>query len=290
MAEPDPPHEEGCAEPVFWFELGPEGYSYGMGFWQAPAVTMASSAPAWTGSPRPWKSWPAASRSRTYLCWRGGTTSAPRPPLPAAHPWYSKKELRPLPRRPPREPLWSHDLVDLLLEGYEFLLPYYEYMLSSAVTPIPGHNNRIYIVSNPPAAHAKAKGFLERRRAGWSELPGGGGRGHLSPRCCCFALAWWMLPAAPGPAAEADAVLETGEGEPCPTVPAGQKLIALTFDDGPRRSTTTRLLDGLSERRVKAPFLPHRAQIENNGDVVRRMDEEGTRSASTPSTTSSSPL
>ena len=31
------PHEEGCAEPVFWFELGPEGYSYGMGFWQAPA-------------------------------------------------------------------------------------------------------------------------------------------------------------------------------------------------------------------------------------------------------------
>ena len=35
------PHEEGCAEPVFWFELGPEGYSYGMGFWQAPAVTMA---------------------------------------------------------------------------------------------------------------------------------------------------------------------------------------------------------------------------------------------------------
>ena len=70
-----------------------------------------------------------------------------------------------------------------------------------------------------------------------------------------FALAGWMLPAAPGPAAEADAVLEAGEGEPCPTVPAGQKLIALTFDDGPRRSTTTRLLDGLSERGVKATSL-----------------------------------
>ena len=42
-----------------------------------------------------------------------------------------------------------------------------------------------------------------------------------------FALAGWMLPAAPGPAAEADAVLEAGEGGPCPTVPAGQKLIAL---------------------------------------------------------------
>lgn len=90
-----------------------------------------------------------------------------------------------------------------------------------------------------------------------------------------FALAGWMLPAAPGPAAEADAVLEAGEGGPCPTVPAGQKLIALTFDDGPRRSTTTRLLDGLSERGVKATFFLIGAQIENNGDVVRRMDEEG---------------
>ena len=53
------------------------------------------------------------------------------------------------------------------------------------------------------------------------------------------------------------------------------KLIALTFDDGPRRSTTTRLLDGLSERGVKATFFLIGAQIENNGDVVRRMDEEG---------------
>ncbi|MFQ9918987.1 MAG: polysaccharide deacetylase family protein [Flavonifractor plautii] len=70
-------------------------------------------------------------------------------------------------------------------------------------------------------------------------------------------------------------MLEAGEGQPCPTVPAGQKLIALTFDDGPRRSTTTRLLDGLSERGVKATFFLIGAQIENNGDVVRRMDEEG---------------
>ena len=70
-------------------------------------------------------------------------------------------------------------------------------------------------------------------------------------------------------------MLEAGEGEPCPTVPAGQKLIALTFDDGPRRSTTTRLLDGLSERGVKATFFLIGAQIENNGDVVRRMDEKG---------------
>ena len=58
-------------------------------------------------------------------------------------------------------------------------------------------------------------------------------------------------------------------------LPEGKKLIALTFDDGPRRATTTRLLDGLAERGVKATFFLIGAQIENNEDVVRRMDEEG---------------
>lgn len=60
--------------------------------------------------------------------------------------------------------------------------------------------------------------------------------------------------------------------------PAGlpeQKLIALTFDDGPRRSTTTRLLDGLAERGVKATFFLIGCQIADNEDVVRRMDREG---------------
>ena len=54
-----------------------------------------------------------------------------------------------------------------------------------------------------------------------------------------------------------------------------QKLIALTFDDGPRRSTTTRLLDGLAERGVKATFFLIGCQIADHEDVVRRMDREG---------------
>ncbi len=52
-------------------------------------------------------------------------------------------------------------------------------------------------------------------------------------------------------------------------------LIALTFDDGPRRSTTTALLDGLSQRGVKATFFLIGGQIVGNEDVVRRMDAEG---------------
>jgi peptidoglycan/xylan/chitin deacetylase (PgdA/CDA1 family) len=53
------------------------------------------------------------------------------------------------------------------------------------------------------------------------------------------------------------------------------KLIALTFDDGPRRSTTTALLDGLSQRGVHATFFLVGANVEVNQELVLRMDQEG---------------
>lgn len=67
-------------------------------------------------------------------------------------------------------------------------------------------------------------------------------------------------------AVSADAQVELDKAPP---------LIALTFDDGPRRSTTTALLDGLSQRGVKATFFLIGEQIVGNEDLVRRMDAEG---------------
>lgn len=58
-------------------------------------------------------------------------------------------------------------------------------------------------------------------------------------------------------------------------IPAGEKYVALTFDDGPRRSTTARLLDGLKERGASATFFLIGKQIEDNADLVLRMAEEG---------------
>lgn len=55
----------------------------------------------------------------------------------------------------------------------------------------------------------------------------------------------------------------------------GEKLVALTFDDGPKRSTTIPLLDGLSQRGVQATFFLIGAQIEGNEDIILRMEEEG---------------
>ena len=58
-------------------------------------------------------------------------------------------------------------------------------------------------------------------------------------------------------------------------IPAGEKYVALTFDDGPRRATTERLLDGLKERGAKATFFLIGQQVEDNASLVARMAEEG---------------
>lgn len=63
----------------------------------------------------------------------------------------------------------------------------------------------------------------------------------------------------------------SGEAE----LPGGEKLIALTFDDGPRRETTEGLLDALKERGVPATFFLIGEQIEGNEDLIQRMQAEG---------------
>ena len=53
------------------------------------------------------------------------------------------------------------------------------------------------------------------------------------------------------------------------------KYVALTFDDGPRADTTTRLLDGLLERGVPATFFVIGEQIPCNKGLLQRMKAEG---------------
>lgn len=52
-------------------------------------------------------------------------------------------------------------------------------------------------------------------------------------------------------------------------------VVALTFDDGPSSRYTPELLDGLKERRVKASFFLVGKNIEENSDLIRRMEAEG---------------
>ena len=52
-------------------------------------------------------------------------------------------------------------------------------------------------------------------------------------------------------------------------------FVALTFDDGPKASTTPILLDGLSQRGVHATFFVIGQNVEGSEDLLLRMDREG---------------
>lgn len=69
-----------------------------------------------------------------------------------------------------------------------------------------------------------------------------------------------------GTALPADATIELSE----PT-----NYVALTFDDGPRRTTTPLLLDGLKERGASATFFVVGEEIAGNEDLILRMRDEG---------------
>lgn len=51
--------------------------------------------------------------------------------------------------------------------------------------------------------------------------------------------------------------------------------IAITFDDGPSRTCTGRLLDGLKERKVKATFFLIGQNVKENPGLVERIYKEG---------------
>ena len=54
-----------------------------------------------------------------------------------------------------------------------------------------------------------------------------------------------------------------------------QKLLALTFDDGPNPAHTPRLLDMLRRRNVKATFYVIGERAANHPDIIRRIVAEG---------------
>lgn len=87
--------------------------------------------------------------------------------------------------------------------------------------------------------------------------------------CLAFAV---FSPAAPDGRAMSDGLAVSADEAPGAEPGA---VVALTFDDGPDKEYTAKLLDGLKERGVHASFFLIGNSIEGNEDLVRRMAEEG---------------
>lgn len=65
-----------------------------------------------------------------------------------------------------------------------------------------------------------------------------------------------------------------------PSLEAGKKYVALTFDDGPNPSTTPQILDILKNKGAHATFFLLGQNVDANKDLVKRIYDEGNEVAS----------
>jgi peptidoglycan/xylan/chitin deacetylase (PgdA/CDA1 family) len=59
------------------------------------------------------------------------------------------------------------------------------------------------------------------------------------------------------------------------SIPTSEKIISITFDDGPDEQNTPRLLDVLKESNVKATFFIIGKKIKDRESIVQRIHQEG---------------
>lgn len=68
---------------------------------------------------------------------------------------------------------------------------------------------------------------------------------------------------------------DEAEEQAVPAMAYYEKVVALTFDDGPGYKTTMTLLDGLRERNVHATFFLLGEKIEERREVIEIMSQDG---------------
>ena len=124
------PSDERAGRPALYFELAPNYYSYGCGFWDMDAATAAKHRSRIDNNPKPLET---LARRLNKSRFRLDGPEYKRPKGDAGkllNPWYNRKNLAVTYDDNPEGVLFTPQLKDELLEGFRFLMPYYEYFYS----------------------------------------------------------------------------------------------------------------------------------------------------------------
>lgn len=119
--------------PVFFFEILPEGYTYGMGYYNARPQTMQAFRRKIDEDPERFleviSGLDMEHRFEHYgEKYRRGKSTDKMSPLLAG--WYDLKNIGIIARRPAGKEVFSPELKGIVCGGYEALLPLYEFLWS----------------------------------------------------------------------------------------------------------------------------------------------------------------
>lgn len=126
-----PPVEPGQDYPCFWFELGRETWSYGMGFWMPSAATMARHRARIDADPFQLSRLRAKLLAQREFLLTGESYARLKPGAPSdLAGWYNMKSFSVSHESPRVEETFDGPaLVERLVNGFSFLMPYYDYFL-----------------------------------------------------------------------------------------------------------------------------------------------------------------
>ena len=120
--------EDWTGRPTFYFEVAPDYYSYGMGFWAPKASLMEAYRRRIDLHPQELEKLVRKFNRQTQFVLTGqeykrkkGDTS------PLLEPWYNRKSLSFQHELPPDERLFSPELAQDIITGFDGLMPLYKY-------------------------------------------------------------------------------------------------------------------------------------------------------------------
>ena len=125
------PSEEWTSTPVFWFELTPDDWSYGLGYYQAKPATMAKLRARIDSNPEKFEKFIAPLEKQDEFVFEGDEYARKKEaPTPKTAAWYNKKSFSLIHRQEHGDELFSRELTDRLVSGYKFLTPFYDYFIT----------------------------------------------------------------------------------------------------------------------------------------------------------------
>lgn len=131
------PKEEWVSQPAFYFELAPEYYSMGMGWYDATPLTMAKLRARIDRDPKPLERL-ARRLERSEFRLEGAEYKRSKgDPGGLLATWYNRKSIAISRDENCGGLLFQPELAEQVIQGFRFLKPYYEYLFSLAGDPTP---------------------------------------------------------------------------------------------------------------------------------------------------------
>ena len=132
IERPSQESEESSGVLTFWFELHPEGWTYGLGYYAAKAATMEKFRASVDSNPKKFEKLVDMLNSQDQFKLEGEEYArVKQAPTPKTQEWYNKKSFSLIHHGEIDQQLFSPKLVEHLVEGYKFLMPFYDYFIEA---------------------------------------------------------------------------------------------------------------------------------------------------------------